>query len=131
MDLAEAQRVLGVDATASVTQLKTAYRTALKVWHPDRALGDPIATRESHARTQRLNAAYRLLTCDAQRSARADAPPGAGWRARPIRTIESDSWPARAIASKDAPVSAGLLVFTLGWAAMVGVALALEAAGLR
>ena len=129
MDRAEAQSLLGVDASASDVRLKAAYRDALKVWHPDRALGDPARMSEAHARTQRLNAAYTLLKAESHRPA-AQGPADQARGTRTIRTIDSSWWPARAIASDEAPITAGLLVFALAWAAMVGTALALEIFGL-
>ncbi len=53
--------LLSVEATASSSQLKSAYRRMLKRWHPDLFPSDSASYSEAIRQTQRINDAYRLL----------------------------------------------------------------------
>ena len=44
--------------------MKSAYRRVIKLWHPDRFPSDSASYSEAIRRTQRINAAYRLLEWD-------------------------------------------------------------------
>lgn len=57
----EARELLAVTPTASMREVKAAYRGALKRWHPDLFPADTGPSSEAVVRTQRLNEAYRLL----------------------------------------------------------------------
>jgi hypothetical protein len=58
----EARKLLGVDADASPEQVKAAYRTRLKDWHPDRMAGNADRTTEFADRTRQIVSAYKLLS---------------------------------------------------------------------
>lgn len=62
VDVNEARILLGVEVESSRKELKTAYRAALKQWHPDRVGTDPEQTREAEAETRRIIDAYSLLS---------------------------------------------------------------------
>ena len=64
MNAAEARQLLAVQATASPSEVKSAYRRMLKLWHPDRFASDSAVYSGAIRRTQRINAAYRLLERD-------------------------------------------------------------------
>lgn len=53
---------LGVDSTASATEIRAAYRTRARLWHPDRA------DTGSAARMAELNEAYRVLSDPGRRA---------------------------------------------------------------
>ena len=61
MNEVEARQILSVEATASSSQLKSAYRRMLKRWHPDLFASDSASYPEAIRQTQRINDAYRLL----------------------------------------------------------------------
>jgi len=51
--------ILGLSPSASVDELRTAYKRLIKQYHPDRVHGmAPAFTRLAEAQTRRLNAAY-------------------------------------------------------------------------
>lgn len=54
-------RVLGLDLNANSDDIKDAWRTMLKVWHPDRFHGDETMRRKAEQRTKEINAAYQAL----------------------------------------------------------------------
>ena len=94
MNEVEARQLLAVEATASPSQLRSAYRGMLKLWHPDRFASDSASYPEAIRQTQLINAAYRLLVGDAGRQEvqRDLAAPGpvVGLNGKPIRTL--DNW---------------------------------------
>lgn len=61
MNDAEARQLLGVTEVVSPTELKSAYRNALKTWHPDLHQGEASTYAHAITRTQRINAAYEVL----------------------------------------------------------------------
>ena len=67
MNEAEARKLLSVEATASSSQLKSAYRRMLKRWHPGLFASDSASYPEAIRQTQRINDAYRLLDGNAGR----------------------------------------------------------------
>ncbi len=57
-----ALQALELDGQASEKQIRDAYRTLVKVWHPDRFQSDPALRGAAEAKLKALNAAYLLLT---------------------------------------------------------------------
>jgi DnaJ-class molecular chaperone len=59
MTLAEARELLDLEPKATKKEIKTAYRRAARLWHPDRApLGEEA---EYRGRMQQINAAYQRI----------------------------------------------------------------------
>ncbi|MCH7564454.1 MAG: J domain-containing protein [Gemmatimonadetes bacterium] len=87
--------MLAVHANASPSEVKSAYRRMIKLWHPDRFPSDSSSYSEAIYRTQRINAAYRLLAQDdrSQELHQGDAPAPA-WKS-------SRWWPFRALMSTE------------------------------
>jgi len=56
--------ILGVERTATPTEIKKAYRALAMRWHPDRNADDPIA----EARFKDISEAYRILSDDEKRA---------------------------------------------------------------
>jgi curved DNA-binding protein CbpA len=75
-----ALQTLELTFEASEKQIRDAYRTLVKVWHPDRFPGDKTLRETAETRVKALNAAYVFLT---SKDGRADAPPRARSAARP------------------------------------------------
>lgn len=50
---------LGLGAGASLDEVKAAYKTLVKVWHPDRFQGDEKLTRAAEVKLKAINTAYR------------------------------------------------------------------------
>jgi curved DNA-binding protein CbpA len=59
MTLKEARELLGLDQKASRKEIRTAYRLAARLWHPDRAPAGAEA--EHRSRMQQINAAYQII----------------------------------------------------------------------
>jgi len=76
VDEGDAYTLLGLDATASPSELKVAYRRLVKEWHPDRFLDDPERSAEAAERTQQIIAAYRSLTPAADSGREVSQPSG-------------------------------------------------------
>jgi alpha-tubulin suppressor-like RCC1 family protein len=57
----ECFRLLELPPDAPLEDVRTAYRTLCRVWHPDRFAGDADLVGRANARQQELNAAYREL----------------------------------------------------------------------
>ncbi len=92
MNETEARQLLDLEATASPSQVKAAYRRMLKRWHPDLFSSDPASYPEAIRQTQRINDAYKLLVWDASRQSRQqDRMEAVAWDRKPIRTVEN--WP--------------------------------------
>lgn len=89
MNEAEARRLLGVAMNASPSELKSAYRRMVKLWHPDRFAHDPASCPDAIRQTQRINHAYRLLEGEAEgqgvQNGPAEARSTAAWQRSPIR----------------------------------------------
>lgn len=84
--------VLGVEPSASDTELTAAYRRLAKRWHPDRGGGE-----EAAGRMAQINAAYDLLRSAAwQRAPAAVAPEHRSAPAGPGRRSQGD-WLAPAV----------------------------------
>jgi hypothetical protein len=52
---------LGVTPSASLREVKRAYKKLVKRWHPDRFARDPQAQAEATLRLQRITAAYQAI----------------------------------------------------------------------
>jgi hypothetical protein len=61
MKLEECFQILGIEPTDSITEIKSAYRDLLFVWHPDRFPDDPRLQAKAHERLREINEAYSLL----------------------------------------------------------------------
>lgn len=58
----EPNEVLGVEPDASPAEIREAYRTLSRLYHPDRHQSAPSAVqREANRRMQQVNEAYRIL----------------------------------------------------------------------
>jgi curved DNA-binding protein CbpA len=75
-----ALQALDLGWQASDKQIRDAYRTLVKVWHPDRFQSDPALRGAAEAKLKALNAAYLLLT---SKDAHAQRPRRARPAARP------------------------------------------------
>jgi curved DNA-binding protein CbpA len=53
---------LGLTRAATQTEIKDAYRTLAKVWHPDRFPGDEDLRVKAEEKLKEINSAYQLLT---------------------------------------------------------------------
>ena len=87
-DRCAALLLLGVAPDATEAEVKDAYRTLAKVWHPDRFQTDPDLRLKAEEKIKEINAAYQLLTTTpvaepATRNANATAPSEAPSTARP------------------------------------------------
>lgn len=61
MTLDVCYQLLEVDASASQTEIKQAYKDLAKVWHPDRFTDDPRLQQKAEEKLKRINAAYAFL----------------------------------------------------------------------
>ncbi len=79
-----------MDATASSSELRSAYLRMLKLWHPDRFPSDSASYPDAIRQTQLINHAYQTLVGDATRQevkqVLSEARPAVGWNGRLIRT---------------------------------------------
>lgn len=60
-DVLRAYATLGLDAHASPSEIRRAYKALVKRWHPDRFATDPSGQAEAAVRMREINAAYRVL----------------------------------------------------------------------
>lgn len=54
-------RLLEIEPSATREEVRTAYKTHVKVWHPDRFPNDPDLRQLAQTRTQEIIAAFRIL----------------------------------------------------------------------
>ena len=112
MNVAEARQLLAVQARASPSEVKSAYRRMAKLWHPDRFASDSAVYSKAIRQTQRINAAYGLLERDARsrelQQSDAQAPSAPAWK-------RSKWWPFRPL------ISAEDLIFLSVLAVLVGL----------
>jgi hypothetical protein len=59
--LADALNILGLEADASASDIKGAYRDLVKVWHPDRFGNDLPLRRKAEEHLKQINLAYQCL----------------------------------------------------------------------
>ena len=59
--LAEYYEQLGLEPSASLGDVRGAYRQLLQVWHPDRFSHNADLQRRAEEETKRINEAYRIL----------------------------------------------------------------------
>lgn len=52
---------LGLQPGASLEEVKRAYRTLAKTWHPDRFTHDPVLKQQAEEKIKSINQAYRVL----------------------------------------------------------------------
>jgi hypothetical protein len=57
----ESRKLLGVDKTADLKELKTIYRNFMKDWHPDKVQESPAAKLEAEEKSKAFIEAYHLL----------------------------------------------------------------------
>lgn len=62
MDVKHAFKLLELDETATLSEVKLAYRDLASVWHPDRHLHNPRLTSKALARMQELNKAVEVAS---------------------------------------------------------------------
>ena len=62
MDLSRALEILEIDETASLSEIKQAYRNLANVWHPDHHSQNPRLLEKSQEKMKELNAAYAFLS---------------------------------------------------------------------
>jgi hypothetical protein len=58
LSVRQAADILGIAETASITEIRSRYRTLAKEWHPDVSCYEP---EDTHNRMIRLNEAYDIL----------------------------------------------------------------------
>lgn len=59
--ISEYRKLLGVNAAASLSDLKTTYRSLVKEWHPDRHQPDSDAHKEAELKSAAIIEAYHFL----------------------------------------------------------------------
>src|SRR6267154_2718876 len=57
----DSRKLLGVDKTVELKELKAIYRNFMKDWHPDRIQDDPLAKQEAEEKSKAFIEAYHLL----------------------------------------------------------------------
>ena len=77
-DIESCYRLLEVDPTATVGELKGAYRDLVKVWHPDRFDHDPALQLKAQEKLKEINRAYETIR-------RASAAPAASPRTPSVK----------------------------------------------
>lgn len=60
-DISQYYKILGLDITASATEIKTAYRNLAKKWHPDRFVNVPEQLKQAEQEIQKINEAYEII----------------------------------------------------------------------
>ena len=114
--LHECCRILEVEPSASVAEIKQSYRDLARVWHPDRFTGDPRLRARAEERLREINGAYetllRLRTNGSQESTESQ---GADEKARQPSRPPSAPKPGKSHLSKTAVfVIAGIVIFFSG-----------------
>jgi hypothetical protein len=61
MDVNQALKILGLEQSAGLNEIKEAYRDLAKVWHPDRFQNDPRLRQKAEERFKKINEAYQSL----------------------------------------------------------------------
>ncbi|WP_392531023.1 dynamin family protein [Nostoc sp. C117] len=60
--ITRAYDILGLQTNASLTEVKQAYRTLVKKWHPDLFVGKPQLQKQAEEKMHLVNEAYTILT---------------------------------------------------------------------
>jgi hypothetical protein len=82
-------RELGVPRTATVLEVKRAYRRLSMLWHPDRHVGEPeFQRREAERRFKRIHSAYKAITEPPPGSAA--VAPGAPQQQQATKPVDPD-----------------------------------------
>jgi DnaJ-class molecular chaperone len=61
MDMRRCLRLLELEEGASMEEARRSYRELVRVWHPDRFVGDPRLRRRAEERSKELNVAWETL----------------------------------------------------------------------
>ena len=61
MDLKACYKILEIQETASLPEIKQAYRDMIGIWHPDRYIQNPRLYAKATEKLKDLNSAYNLL----------------------------------------------------------------------
>lgn len=61
-DLRECYRILDVEPSASLDEVKRSYRELVKVWHPDRFTNDPSLQAKAQEKLKQINLAYERIS---------------------------------------------------------------------
>jgi GTPase SAR1 family protein len=64
--IARAYTILGLQSSASQVELKQAYRTLVKKWHPDLFVDKPHQQKQAQEKMRLINEAYTILSADIQ-----------------------------------------------------------------
>jgi DnaJ-class molecular chaperone len=56
-----ARKLLGVEGEATLSEMKSIYRTFMKEWHPDKIQDNPVAKTEAEEKSKAFIEAYHLL----------------------------------------------------------------------
>jgi hypothetical protein len=85
-------RVFGLEMGASEQEIKTAYHTLVKVWHPDRFQGDSALKEAAETKLKEINSAFTILSSASStqwRCRQASPAPAGGEACRPSPKTES------------------------------------------
>jgi DnaJ-like protein len=86
-----AYEVLGLDPTASMDQVRAAYRRLAQIYHPDRyAMARADVREEAERRMMHVNAAYTAITDARASETQAAAGPAPEWRPIWDRVLRND-----------------------------------------
>ena len=85
MELEEALRTLDLRPGASVAEVRKAYRRSLKLWHPDRFVGDAARALEADQQTRKIIQAYRTLAGSTHAQSTSGDRGGPEWFEMPLR----------------------------------------------
>jgi hypothetical protein len=93
-----ALRSLGLGPNATEAEIKDAYRTLAKVWHPDRFQADPGLKAKAEEKLKEINAAYRSITTTLTEASAAKFPnaPASNATPSPPQPSAGDFVPSRA-----------------------------------
>lgn len=88
-----AYRTLEIEPKAAQEQIRAAYRTLTRVWHPDRLGSDPKLRSHAEEKLKQINAAYELLRFDDDVGARKPPSPPDGPTDVPREPAKTASYP--------------------------------------
>ena len=61
MDLRNCYKILEIQQTASLSEIKQAYRDMIGIWHPDRYVQNPHLHEKATDKLKELNVAYNKI----------------------------------------------------------------------